>query len=352
MEVFYRHRLSSDGMKLSCHSTEIHIGPAARLPDLCEKFGQRAVLIADEALKVHAKPLAESLHAELICIPSGEKAKTREVKQRIEDQLLGGGYGRDTVIVSLGGGATSDVVGFAASTYLRGVPLILVPTTLLAMVDAAIGGKTGINTRWGKNLIGTLYHPKAVICDLSFLETLSETERLNGMAEILKMGLVADAEMFNRTHLEELVIRAIQGKIAIVEKDPHEGGLRRILNFGHTIGHALEAVSRYEMPHGSAVAIGCMAASHLSMVLGYLSALDFSRACALFDIFPHLRLPKGYTREHCLKAMASDKKKAGNAIRFVLIDALGHAAPFDGAYCRSVSPDELQETLDWMEERF
>ena len=342
-------------------STRLHIGSHILAGDLltqeCSRFGSRPIVVADEALKkILTDKIARQLQAELICIPSGEKAKTREIKQQIEDRLLQAGYGRDTVIVAIGGGTTTDVVGLIASTYLRGVPLILIPTTLLGMVDAAIGGKTGINTPFGKNMIGTIYPPKAILCDFEVLHTLPGQERLNGMAEILKMGLIADPvilDLASQTdRFEELVIRAIQGKIAIIEQDLLEGGRRRVLNFGHTIGHALEAVSRYEMPHGLAVAIGSMASCHLSMTLGYLSSHDFDQALRHYQIFFSLKLPKNYCREHLIQAMRSDKKKIMSAIRFVLIDRLGHALPFDQEYCRPVSEDELQETLSWMEERF
>jgi 3-dehydroquinate synthase len=331
-------------------STELYIG--RNLP--LEFFGkERKVLIADEAIKdLYAVDLAKRIHAELLTIPSGEKAKTLDTVQSLIDQLFKMGCGRDTLLIALGGGATTDLVAFAASIYMRGVPLVLIPTTLLAVVDAAIGGKTGIDTPYGKNLIGTIYYPRAIFADLDILQTLPEKEWFNGLAEILKMGLISEPaiwEMAKKNGKDpDLILKAIQGKIKVVEQDPRDQGLRRILNFGHTIGHALETVAHYAMPHGEAVALGCAAEAHLSMHLGYLSREEFEQIEAVYRPFP-LKLPKAYDRAKLLQAMAHDKKKALGEIRFVLIDKIGHAMPFDGAYCRAVTQNELKKTLDWME---
>jgi 3-dehydroquinate synthetase len=235
---------------------------------------------------------------------------------------------------------------------MRGVPLILIPTTLLAIVDAAIGGKTAINTPYGKNLIGTIYYPKAIFADLDMLQTLPEKEWFNGLAEILKIGLIYDTSIWKMAKENskdpDLILKAIQGKVAIVEQDPTEQALRRILNFGHTIGHALETVSQYEMSHGEAVALGCVVESHLSMRLGHLSEKDFEQIQSIYSLLS-LKLPKTYNRAKLLSAMAHDKKKALGEIRFVLIDKIGHAIPFKGAYCQTVTQSGLEATLDWME---
>jgi 3-dehydroquinate synthase len=243
----------------------------------------------------------------------------------------------------MGGGVATDLVGFLAATYMRGVPLILIPTTLMAMVDASIGGKNGVNTPAGKNLIGSIYHPKAIISDLNTLSTLPKKEWLNGRAEILKMGLICGAP--------DSIEGVARAKISVVERDPSERGLRRILNFGHTVAHALEAISNYELAHGEAVAIGCLAESFLSVLLGYLpeSALDEIRK--RFSDFP-LRLPIQYLRESFLDAMTLDKKGAGGQVRIVLIDRIGHAMEFDGAYCRPVEKIDLQQMAEWMEMRY
>jgi 3-dehydroquinate synthase len=336
-------------------STEMYIGPNLftidRLLEFCDK--RRVILIADATIKdLYAVDLAGKIHAELLTIPSGEQAKSRDTEQTLIDKLFKIGCDRDTLLIALGGGVTTDLVGFVASIYMRGLSLILIPTTLLAIVDAAIGGKTAVDTPYGKNLIGTVYYPKAIFIDLNVLQTLPEKEWINGRSEILKMGLVYDSVIWELAKKNEknpdLILKAIQGKIAIVDQDPTEQGLRRILNFGHTIGHALEAVSHYEMPHGEAVALGCAVETHLSMRLGYLKEQDFQQIQAIYDHFP-CTLPKAYDRAKLLSAMDHDKKKARDGIRFVLIDKIGHAIPFEGAYCRTVSQNELEPTLNWME---
>ena len=331
----------------------IYVGKGPLPRDLCSG---RVFVVVDAGLpELYGNRWAEALGGELVWIPGGEKGKTEEGAAALIDELCTRGAGRDSCLVALGGGATTDLVGFVASIYLRGVALILAPTTLLAMVDAAIGGKTAINTPWGKNLIGTLYPPQVVWADLEALETLPQKEWLNGCAEILKIGLVLDASLSGRVgqkgEAQEGILRAIERKLDVVEQDPTEMSLRRVLNFGHTIGHALETVSRYEMSHGEAVALGCVAEAFLSCALGYLSKGDFAAIEAMYTAFS-CRLPKGYTRQELWKAMGQDKKRAEGQVRFVLLDRIGHAMPFDGAYCRAVGEKELLSTLDWMERRY
>lgn len=336
-------------------STELYIGrkllTTTRLLECCGRL--KTIVIADVAIKeLYAVDFAKKMHAELLTIPSGEKSKGRETAELLMDELFKMGCGRDTLLIALGGGVTTDLVGFVASVYMRGVSLIFIPTTLLAIVDAAIGGKTAIDTPYGKNLIGTIYYPKAIFADLDLLQTVPEKEWFNGLVEILKMGLIykpAIWEMAKKNGKDpNLILKAIQGKIEIVEQDPTEQGLRRILNFGHTIGHALETVANYEISHGEAVALGCTAEAHLSMRLGYLAEKDFEQIQAMFSRFP-LKLHKTYNRTKLLSAMAHDKKRLLGEIRFVLIDKIGRAMPFEGAYCRVVTQSELEPTLDWME---
>ena len=336
-------------------STELYIGRNLLTTDLLlGSLGKlRIILIADAGIKdLYAVDLARKIHAELLTIPNGEKAKSQETAAFVIHELFKRGCSRDTLLIALGGGVTTDLVGFVASIYMRGLPLILIPTTLLGIVDAAIGGKTAIDTSYGKNLIGTIYYPKAIFADLDMLQTLPEKEWFCGLAEILKMGLMYDAsiwEMAKRNEKDpDLIFKTIQAKIAIVEQDPTEQELRRILNFGHTIGHALETASNYEMSHGEAVALGCVIESHLSMLLGYLSEKDFEHVQAMYHRYP-LTLPRSYSRDRFLSAMAHDKKRAQGEIRFVLIDKIGHAVPFQGAYCRTVTQSEWEPTLNWME---
>jgi 3-dehydroquinate synthetase len=221
--------------EISSPATELYVGRRLLDGDLLIRLlpqeQYRSAIIADEALNdLYAAPLSRRLNAELILIPN---VKTRAAKRRIEDRLLQKGFGRDTAIIALGGGRVTDLAGFVAATYLRGVGLILIPTTLLAMVDASIGGKTAIDTRFGKNLIGAIYPPKAIIADLDTLSSLPPLEHLNGMAEILKMGLVEDAALLPLAEkpdsMETLIRRAIEAKIRVIEEDPMEKGRRRIL---------------------------------------------------------------------------------------------------------------------------
>lgn len=329
---------------------------------LCKQYGYRAVVISDAAVeKTFGTKVAAKCEAELLSIPSKESLKTRETKQRLEDELLQKKYGRDTVLIALGGGVTTDLVGFLASTYLRGVPLLLIPTTLLAMVDASIGGKTGVDTPHGKNLVGTFYPPKAIVCDLQTLETLPDKEWLNGLAEILKSGLIADPSLWNLCEkgwrsapiIEQIVEKTAFVKMNVVQQDPLEKGMRRILNFGHTVAHGLEAISEFKLPHGEAVALGLIIESYLSMRLEHLPQDEFEQIQAKISHAGYsLRLPSSYTRDGFLEAMTFDKKKAQGALRFTLIEKIGKTHSFDGEYCRSVPPKQLDEMLSYMEKHY
>lgn len=326
-----------------------------------EQYGYQTVIIADAAIaSTLGAKLSCACQAKMLTIPGGEHCKTREMKQQLEDALLREKYGRDTVLIALGGGVTMDLVGFLASTYLRGVPLILVPTTLLAAVDAAIGGKTGVDTPHGKNLIGTFYLPKAIIVDLNVLQTLPTQEWLNGLAEILKSALIANAALWDLCErpdwreqgpLEQIVEWTALVKMQAIGRDPLENGMRRMLNFGHTIAHGLEAIAQYKIAHGEAVALGLIVESYLSMQLGYLSPVDFAAIQRrLSQAGFALRLPADYNRQRFLEALCFDKKKARGTVRFTLIEAIGKALPFDGEYCRPIPPTSLDQMIAWMEQ--
>lgn len=334
------------------YPTELLIRPdilkEETLKKLCKKWGSNIVILADSNLiKLYGKSVAKDLKAEIIEIPTGELAKSRKVKQQIEDHLLRKRYGKETVVIGLGGGSTIDLAGFLASTYMRGLPLILLPTSLLAIVDASIGGKTALDTPHGKNLIGTFYSPKAILADLATLKTLPKNEWHNGFAEIVKIGLVFDIEVFKCKSLPDLIRKSVQAKISIVEQDPLDSGLRRILNFGHTIGHGIEQISNYKMAHGAAVSIGCVAESYLSYFLGYLSRTEFEYIQELYS-YTSVKLPATYQRHNLIKAMLHDKK----GLRFVHINKIGHAMPFAGEYCATVPRSALLKTLKFMEQHY
>jgi 3-dehydroquinate synthase len=279
----------------------------------------------------------------IITIPVGRQHKTLATVQTIYDQLLQIGFDRTGTIVALGGSVVGDVAGFVAATYMRGVNFVQCPTSLLAMVDTSIGGKTGLDLPQGKNLIGFFKQPTAVIADVATLQTLPSEEFSSGMAEVIKHGLLADTDLLQKVEsgnwhyepdsfypplsdLQSLVAQAIQVKIAIVQEDPFERGRRSTLNLGHTFAHAIEQVSGYKVRHGEAVAMGLVAAANLSARLGYCSfALQERITLALSKVGLPTRIPKSLAPESLLKAMGSDKKRVAGQLRFVLLREVGQA---------------------------
>lgn len=259
---------------------------------------------------------------ELYSFPVGETYKNRETKQSLEDQLLRDGYRRDTVLIALGGGVVTDLVGFLASTFCRGVPFIAIPTTLLAMIDATVGGKTGINTVHGKNMIGAFYEPEHVILNLSYLNSLPQEEWFNGKVEMLKIGMVADRDFFYRFStftLEEAIKKSRQLKEEIVFRDPFEKtSIRQLLNLGHTLGHAIETASNYRVCHGLAVATGLVLEARISYEMGLL---PFSILEIIEKTFPII--DTSYCVESVLEALSYDKKSYQGNVHFVLLKDIG-----------------------------
>ena len=263
----------------------------------------------------------------------GEACKNLTEIERSAEWLAAHNYDRRAAIIGLGGGAATDHAGFAAAVYLRGIPFALVPTTLLAMVDASVGGKTGVDLDAGKNLVGAFHQPRAVVADVGFLETLPVRERVAGLAEVVKCGFIADAGLLDVLEragpalspaLElEIIARAVRVKADVVASDETEAGRRAILNFGHTVGHALEAASGYGLLHGEAVALGMVAALDLGAVLGISAPALADRARALLAA---LGLPIDYERRleaDALAGIAVDKKRQGATIRFVFCPTPG-----------------------------
>jgi 3-dehydroquinate synthase len=273
----------------------------------------------------------------LLTTPPGERAKTWPVVQRLARELLQRGAHRGSPVIALGGGVVGDLSGFLASIFMRGLPFIQVPTTLLAMVDAAIGGKTAVNLPEGKNLLGTFHQPRLVAIDPEFLQTLPRTEVLNGLAEVLKAGFILDRDLLTRlaavrerlfqdeSESTEMICRAAAIKARVVSQDEREGNLRRILNFGHTLGHGLEQASRFRLPHGRAVAWGMVAALTLSEHLAGLHHEEAESGRKLIRGFGLCRsLPK-LDPEAVMAALLLDKKRQENGIPFVLLRRLGEA---------------------------
>jgi 3-dehydroquinate synthase len=289
----------------------------------------------------YAETLARALRAlgpvTVAAFPAGERNKTRQVWADLTDQLLAAGVGRDGAVVALGGGVVGDVAGFVAATYLRGIPYVQVPTTLLAMIDSSIGGKTGVDTPAGKNLVGAFHQPKLVIADLATLESLPPQHLAAGMAEAIKHGTITDRTYFafleqaaeavrrgEREILRQVVEQSVAIKAAIVAQDEHERGRRAILNFGHTIAHALEAVLGYGLSHGEAVAMGMAHEARLGVALGLTEP---SVVTALREVLGRYDLPTAKPpaarTEALLEVMARDKKNRAASVRFALPAAIG-----------------------------
>lgn len=272
-----------------------------------------------------------------ILIPDGERYKNLKTVSSIYDRLIEGGAGRDSPLVALGGGVVGDTAGYAAATFMRGIPLVMVPTTLLAQVDSAIGGKVGVNHRAGKNLIGAFYQPRLVLADIATLESLPEREYRNALYEVIKYGVIRDAALFElleregerllgreRGLLEEIVARCAEIKAEVVADDERESGLRMILNFGHTLGHALEAAANYRrLRHGEAVGWGMIAAARLARELRMLDAAAAERIEALVRSIGPLPSIAGLKWSDISAAMYRDKKMRCGRLRFVLPRRIG-----------------------------
>ncbi|MBQ0854271.1 3-dehydroquinate synthase [Streptomyces sp. NPDC057621] len=343
--------------------TRIHVGGTAGsepyevlvgrqlLGELGQLVGERAKRVA----VIHPEALAETgdaLRADLaeqgfdavaIQVPNAEEAKTAEVAAYCWKALGQSGFTRTDVIIGVGGGSTTDLAGFVAATWLRGVRWIAIPTTVLAMVDAAVGGKTGINTAEGKNLVGAFYPPVGVLCDLAALDSLPVHDFVSGLAEIIKAGFIADPEILAlieadpqgaRTpagpHTAELIERSIRVKAEVVSSDLRESGLREILNYGHTLAHAIEKNERYEWRHGAAVSVGMHFAAELGRLAGRLDDVTADRHRTILE---SVGLPLTYRYDQwpkLLENMKVDKKSRGDLLRFIVLDGLAKPTVLEG----------------------
>lgn len=361
-------------VSLGSRSYAVHIG--AGLLEAAESFippeiktaGRTLFVLTDENAAPYGKAVygrlkrCEAADIQFLVLPAGEASKSWQGLERVTGWLLAGGAGRDSLLFTVGGGVIGDLGGLAAALAMRGIPYIQVPTTLLAQVDSAVGGKTAIDTPQGKNLVGAFHQPAAVVCDTDVLRTLPEREILAGYAEIVKYGLIADEPFFRWLEENGAAVRALdpaalaqavtvscRAKADVVERDERESGLRALLNFGHTFGHALEAAAGYDgktLLHGEAVAIGMVMAFRLSARLGHCSAADAGRAEAHLaaaglpveaaGIFP----PPGPGVEEIVDYMRRDKKMSGGAVRFVLSKGIGRAFVAEG-----VPLDEARRVL-------
>jgi 3-dehydroquinate synthase len=322
------------------------------------------VVISDDTVAEHygaglVAALARHGHAHLHTIPPGEAHKTRESWARLSDGLVDAGCGRDTTVVALGGGVVGDLAGFVAATYMRGVPVVQCPTSLLAMIDASVGGKTGVDTARGKNLIGAFHPPAVVIADVETIRTLPMPHRRAGLAEAIKHGVIADAGYLARIDaslddlldadpaaLVECVTRSVEIKSAVVASDPLEHGARRILNFGHTLGHALELVSGYALLHGDAIAIGMALEARLAERIGVApSGMAEEIVAVLRRAGLPTSVPSGLDPDAILEATRRDKKARGGAVGYALPSGIGTMAGAERGWTIEVGDALVREVL-------
>ena len=341
-------------VELGSNSYDVRVGAGllARMGIWLKEMGfsGKATIITDTTVKgLYGDTLNQGLtsagfNVTTLEVPAGEEYKSLETAGRLYHELTSSYAERNTPVLALGGGVIGDLAGFVAATYMRGVPLIQVPTTLLAQVDSSIGGKTAVDSGQLKNVIGAFYQPRLVIADINTLKTLPEAELSNGMAEVIKSAAIRNKHFFhfldlnlgnvrllNAAVLEEIVLETARIKAEIVEKDEKDLGLRSLLNFGHTIGHALETVSNFQIKHGQAVAIGMTAAARISHKMG---TLDEREVIWLTDVIKKAGLPTempDLNMGEIIAAMKHDKKVVQDKVRFVLLKSIGEAFITDEA---------------------
>lgn len=350
---------------LGARSYDVTFHSLRTLPERMRQVGLRAgrcVVVTDANVAAHYRsPLVTALEGDGwtphdVVLPPGEATKSASHFHEVLDAALAWGVDRQTPVIALGGGVVGDLAGFVAATLLRGVPLVQCPTSLLAQVDSSVGGKTAINHATGKNLIGAFYQPQHVCVDLNTLDTLPMREWTSGLAEVVKHALIADPDLFDllesnlvplfarksRPLFGEMIRRAVQVKAAIVHEDERETGRRALLNFGHTVGHAIEAVAGYgAFTHGEAVAVGMRAGLYLSHRRAP-EAIPRDRADHVLRAIPVEGDPSTLDFDALCAAMQSDKKNQGDTVRFVLLTRLGDATVVD-----DVSRDELRQAWDF-----
>ena len=334
-------------------------GLFGKIPAFLKKHGFAdiyAVISDSNVAEIYGRRLVSNLNrsglkAVLITFKAGEGSKNMKMAEKLLDKLLSKKFTRRDCIIALGGGVTGDLAGFAASIFMRGIPLIHVPTSLLAMVDSSIGGKTGVNLTRGKNLAGTFYQPKAVLIDPEILKTLPKAEFLNGFAEIIKYGVIADKKLFglleksskiilsgNQKLLHNIIIQCCNIKASITEKDETENGLRMVLNYGHTVGHAIERLSDYKIKHGRAILFGMRIANKIALYLNILKQNNLARINNLLNqhgldekIEKNLpKISKKLIAQKLWQIMQTDKKMHKCKIHFILPKTIGKTIIYDG----------------------
>ena len=338
------------GSGVRSYEVRIAAGILGDFPELISAYvdvHRLAVISDDNVAPLHGRALADRCRAAgidttLLTFPAGEASKTRERWSMLTDEMLAAGMGRDTCVVAVGGGVTCDLAGFVAATYMRGLPVVQVPTSYLAMLDAAVGGKTGVDVRAGKNLVGAFHPPTLVVADPEVLATLPTRERSEGLVEAFKHGAILDRAYFESLvgateallaaepeAVRRAVLRSVELKSRVVSEDELESGLRQILNFGHTVGHALEAASDYALGHGSAVALGMVVEAEVGERMGVTEpgTADRLRAAVtrLLGGWPATGVP-----ERAVEVLSTDKKNRRGRVRCVLLGRIGEVDPGEG----------------------
>jgi 3-dehydroquinate synthase len=332
------------------------VGEDLQSRNIAKRYG----VVADDLVaslygnQVMAGLKAAGIKAELFVFPHGEASKTLQTIGDLAGGLARLGFDRKDALIGLGGGVTGDITGFLASSYMRGIPFVQLPTTLLAQVDSSVGGKTGVDIPEGKNLVGSFYQPKVVYIDISVLNTLPREEMLGGLAEVIKYGVIRDENFFHFLHdnhqailkldpevIKKTVYICCKIKAEVVSEDEREGGIRRILNYGHTIGHAVEAASDYTLIHGLAVSIGMVAAARLAVLNGLLHKNDCNRIVDILQLYNMpIEVPKALDRSRIKEYLLTDKKTVGGKVFYVLPTEIGKTVITD-----QVTEKQVDEVL-------
>jgi 3-dehydroquinate synthase len=346
------------------YTVVVAVGALDDLPRLLAEHApaQRFAVISDDHVaSLHGHRLLESLwgagmDASLFTFPAGEASKTRESWSILTDEMLEAGFGRDSCVIAVGGGVTTDLGGFVAATFLRGIPVVQVPTSYLAMIDASIGGKTGVDVSAGKNLVGAFHPPRLVVVDPAVLRTLPHGERAQGLVEAFKHGAILDLPYFESLAVDvpalldadpeaavAAVLRSVELKAAVVSQDEREGGYRQVLNFGHTLGHALEAASHYALGHGSAVAAGMVLEAEIGERMGVTEQGTRARLTSVLrKVIP---LSTGaIAPSEAMRYLKTDKKVRAGRSRIVLLRRVGETDP-GSAWTHEVSKELIAEVL-------
>lgn len=355
---------------ISLPTYDIHVGygaldSVADIARVATRATRYAVITDTNVVRTYAERVVQilgSVGTRTFTVPAGEASKTREWWSHLTDEMLEGGFGRDAAIIAVGGGVVGDLAGFVAATFMRGIKYVQVPTSLVAMIDASVGGKTGVDTPRGKNLVGAFHQPSAVVADPAVLATLPVAHFRAGLSEAIKHGVIADGMYLERIladasslldpatrraeATEALVGRSIEIKAEIVRRDERESGLRQVLNFGHTIGHAIEAASGYTLLHGECVAIGMVYEAAMAVKMGVAgpgTARDVRRAVERVGL--PTALPPGASPDRLIALMRADKKVRSGALRFALPREIGTMASGDGTWAVPVDESAVRAVL-------